>query len=423
MNAGTLRAAAPASTPRAMATPARLANNVPDWRSQVWVNRLQTLGAPTTPAQEFRAAATALFRDISAAPAEVPPATTVDLGEARQTLIARLDPRVTIAESVRKRIRLAADVAWQPKDPLEPIMAGPQFPQPMSEALIELSQDWLLPGLEQVPPNTVSLLRTNRRFVEAFMVGLNHELARELLWNEYPTDQRGSYFRQFWNVAGRVPEPGETGTPETVKDIKAIHAWGKTSALGENGTQPPDHPEPLVLLVRGDLLRRYPNALVYAVRAVQPANQPRELGTEERHPLFRGRLDPDVSFFGFTLDEQEVRGAGADPGWFFVLQEQPSEPRFGLDIGDAPATSLVKWLDLSWGHLAADPAALRAVTYIDLNAPLPDTSHVVPQPDEPIVTWHADNGLGATGSSAASLAYITLQRPARVAIHGSQLLP
>jgi len=423
MNSGVLRAAPPASTPKAMATPARLADNVPDWRSAAWVTRVQTMGGTTQAAQEFRLAATALFREISAAPATTPPVAPVDLPELRQTLISRLDPAVTITESIRKRIRMAPDVAWQPTDPLEPVMAGPEFPQPMSEPLIELSQDWLLPGLEHVPPNTVSLLRTNRPFVEAFMVGINHELARELMWNEYPTDQRGSYFRQFWNVAGRIAEPGETVTPETLKDIKVIHAWSKTNTLGQNGTRPPDTPEPLVLLVRGDLLRRYPTALVYAVNAVQIPDQPRELGTEERHPLFRGRLDPDVSFFGFNLSEDQVRGGPGNPGWFFVLQEQPSEPRFGLDIGDAPGASLAKWLDLSWGHLAADPSALRAIAFIDLNAQLPDTSQVVPQAEEPVVTWHADSGLGAPGSNASDLAYITLQRPARVAIHGSQLLP
>ena len=36
------------------------------------------------------------------------------------------------------------------------------------------------------------------------MVGLNHEMARELLWREYPTDQRGSYFRQFWDASVAV---------------------------------------------------------------------------------------------------------------------------------------------------------------------------------------------------------------------------
>ena len=79
----------------------------------------------------------------------------------------------------------------------------------MSERLIELAPDFLLPGLDDVPPNTVTLVQPNSRFIEAFMVGLNHEMARELLWREYPTDQRGSYFRQFWDVSGYLPEAGE----------------------------------------------------------------------------------------------------------------------------------------------------------------------------------------------------------------------
>jgi hypothetical protein len=45
-----------------------------------------------------------------------------------------------------------------------------------------------------------SALARDRPFLEAYMVGLNHELARELLWREFPTDQRGGYFRQFWDV-------------------------------------------------------------------------------------------------------------------------------------------------------------------------------------------------------------------------------
>ena len=35
------------------------------------------------------------------------------------------------------------------------------FPQPMYEALRDLSQDFMFPGLEQVPTNTVALLETN----------------------------------------------------------------------------------------------------------------------------------------------------------------------------------------------------------------------------------------------------------------------
>ena len=68
----------------------------------------------------------------------------------------------------------------------------------MYEPLKEKSQDLLLPGLDKVDPETVVGLRTNRAFVEAYMIGLNFEMGRELLWRGYPTDQRGTYFRRFW---------------------------------------------------------------------------------------------------------------------------------------------------------------------------------------------------------------------------------
>ena len=48
------------------------------------------------------------------------------------------------------------------------------------------------------------------------MVGLNHEFARELLWREYPTDQRGSYFRQFWDVRGVLDT--ERLSPDAVQE-------------------------------------------------------------------------------------------------------------------------------------------------------------------------------------------------------------
>ena len=60
----------------------------------------------------------------------------------------------------RLSLTIAAGAAPQ-GDPLEPILDAPDFPQPMYEALRDLSQDFLFPGLEQVPANTVTLLETN----------------------------------------------------------------------------------------------------------------------------------------------------------------------------------------------------------------------------------------------------------------------
>lgn len=423
MNVGKLSAASPPPLPASMATPGRIGDNVPDWGNTEWTRRLLRV-RPLPQQNAFRTAAMELFGELAARPAEAPEVRAINLAQARSVLVRDLDPRITVVEGVRKRLRLHPGLKWQPKDPLEPIMAAPEFPQPMSQPLAALSQDWLLPGLDKVLPNTVSLLETNQAFIEAFMVGLNHEFARELLWNEYPTDQRGSCFRQFWNVAGRIEASGATPDPDTLKDIHPIHGWPKNGPLGGNSPRPPRAASPLVLLVRGDLLRRYPNAVVYAVKAQAGTDGRRNLGTEERHPIFTGRLDPDVSFFGFELKLEEARGDDGDQGWFFVLQEQPSEPRFGLDVaGTSFGGSVGAWRDLSWGHLAADETALAGIAHVNLDAQLPDTRSVAPVSGDPAVVWHGNGGLGAAGTKASDLAFITLQRPVRVAIHGSQMLP
>ena len=67
--------------------------------------------------------------------------------------------------------------------------------------------------------------------------------------------------------------------------------------------------------------------------------------------MFRGSLDPDVTFLGFALSEEAALGIDpAGPGWFFVFEQHPGEPRFGLDeeadVG-TPATPD----DLAWPHV------------------------------------------------------------------------
>ena len=109
-----------------------------------------------------------------------------------------------------------------------------------------------------------------------------------------------------------------------------------------------------------------------------------------------------------------------DQGWFFVLEEQPAEPRFGLDLATTFGGSVADFNALSWGHLAASAADLGQIAHVNLNAQLPDTRPIT-DPGQP--TWHADAGLGRTGSRSADLASITLQRPVRIGIHASDMLP
>lgn len=369
-------------------------------------------------ARAFRTAATVFLQAAESAPPipAVEPA-RLDLSALRSSLESALDPRSSIAAALRARIDFASVIEWHPRDPLEPVLLGPEIDRPMYEPLAELSKECLLPGLESVAANSVTLAETNPRFIEAYMAGLNHEMGRELLWRRFPTDQRKTFFRQFWDPAATVAG----GDPEAQKDIPPLDRWRTDARLGENaagGTAPR-----LVLVVRGDLVHRYPNFLASAIRAEWTATG-RKLSSEEKQPLFAGRLEPDVAFFGFALTVAEVRSASTvvgegDPGWFFVIQEQPSEPKFGLDVGDAGAAPPGSWNDLNWGQLAATPAALSALGYVDLDTDLPDTRGVA---SPPAIAWHGDAGLGPAGTRASHLAYITLQRPMRVAVHANDLL-
>jgi hypothetical protein len=318
---------------------------------------------------------------------------SADLDGIHQTILAQLHPKHTIEQAVAARL---SGVVAGPKrlDALEPVMAAPTFPQAMYEPLRAESQGWILPGLEHVPANTVAVLRTNWSFVEAFLVGLNHEMARKLLWNGFPTDQRGTYFRTFWDARG------------TTGDVGPIHEW--TAALGENRSGP----DPLVLLVRGDLIRRYPNVVVYAAEGVPAAGGTRVPGSAEKQPLFFARLEPDVALYAFDLDRDAVR---ANPGWFFVLQEHPSDPRFGLATSQSAwASKPQSWQMLGWDHLASDVSALAAIHYVDLAATLPLAPTTA---DAAGAVWHAD------ASRAGDIAHITYRTPQQLAIHASLLVP
>jgi len=314
----------------------------------------------------------------------------MNLADTKAQLLQSVNPEKTIKARVQASLVIAGGVESR-ADSLEPILDAPDFPQPMYEAIRDLSQEFLFPGLEQVPANTVTLLETNPKFVESFLVGLNAEMSRELLWRNYPTDQRGTYFRQFWDTSAGNDQP----------DIDRINQW-RDRKLGENAGAG----EQLVLLIRGELLRRYPNSVIYAVAAVREGDQ-LELSSDpakESHPLFRGTLKPDVTFLGFALTDKE---AIAEPGWFFVIQEQPTEPRFGMDVANfaKPLPALAMWNDLSWRHLANTEAELTALSHASTKTALPDVADKA--------KW---------GKNSAHQAYITLQRPVRIAIHAKEMI-
>ena len=157
------------------------------------------------------------------------------------------------------------------------------------------------------------------------MAGLNHELSRELLWREFPASLAGTAFRQFWDVSG---QPGD---PEALADIPPISEWARRAA----GRAPARR-------------RRASSCCSCAAsccaatrrpRSTPPARRPpaRSTPTTRLAPMFRGALAPDIVFVGFALSEESALGIDpAGPGWYFVFEEYPGEPRFGFDEVAAP---------------------------------------------------------------------------------------
>jgi hypothetical protein len=289
----------------------------------------------------YRPALAKLF-DRWRAPVEQPTQyQRIDLPGIKTDLLSAIDPEKTFVAAAKFR-HIVVDkpnFAWQPVDPLEPFQAAPVFSQPMYLPLKDLSPEWILPGVGRVERNTVGALVTNQRFVEAYMVGLNHEMTRELLWREYPVDQRSTYFQQFWDVRGWV-KGNDRPTPD-LRDIRQIRLWGGTE-LGQNTARTGLPGEFLVLLVRGELIKRYPNVIVYAARAHAP-DQPRlPDDSDQEHPVLHGFLGDDVAFYGFALTPGQVRGDGGGDGWYVVFQEQPGEPRFDVPDGSGDGPVLVQ---------------------------------------------------------------------------------
>lgn len=450
----------------------------------------------------------------------------LEMAKVNQEVFKKLDPAITIPRWIKATLQISPSLSIQQVKDFSQVMAYPKFDLAMYEPLASFSAELFLPNINFIAQNSISLLETNQKFIESYMIGLNHEFARELLWREYPTDLRGSYFRQFWDVTSFLdpnPNPLEVESlkarfkkildarvvielqefydqlldaeeplesnfleeayrrllDEELKDIKPIHNWSKSSNLGDHDNRelPGDNEEEVVLVIRGELLKKYPTAVIYAHRAVwqdedgnlvlEP-NQTIDLTKERRlepipegeedtpptsiikTPLYEAKVDPDIYFFGFDLTVCEAKGGSGteeepvsencaekgvewrDPGWFFVIKERPGEPRFGLDIGEGGniidkngEKKIQIWNDLSWGDLIPAVASGDFIQITEETPSVTATASLLSEEDKEKkdqqgedckVEWYQD-------MNAAELAYILYQVPILVAVHATEMLP
>jgi hypothetical protein len=355
----------------------------------------------------------------------IPDKPLADIPTLSSKTLTAITPLNAYKSILNKKIFWGKGVVVPPVDDMLPAMAYPDFPDATYKLLIDRDKELLLPNLEFIQPNTFSLLRTNQKFIESYLVGLNYEMGRELLWREYPTDMRGSYFRQFWDVKGIISPTSSSEDAESLKDIAPIHTWNKDNELGENNARDKNKDsEQLVFVIRGDLLKKFPNTLIYAQKASRDENNKwcihkdlddAGLAAEVLFPQYQADVPPDIKLLGFDLTIDEA--AGVKPqgdGWFFVIAEVPGEPRFGMDISfDPDKPDSVTWNDLSWENFDGGK-----IDFVSGTKP----------PEMPNGGAYTIEGQDSTGKkgiwgrSAADMATILLQRPVMIAVHATEML-
>jgi len=388
----------------------------------------------------------------SKAAAAQPDKIKLKLPALNEATLQALNPELTIPRRTRQTIVLPDRIKAALGEAFVEAMVYPELDAPMYKPLADISSELFLPNLNLIEQNSITLLETNQKFIEAYMVGLNHEFARELLWREYPTDQRGSYFRQFWEVSSFFNSQNldNEALKERLRDIPPLHRWLKSSKLGDHDHRElaGEKDEEVVLVIRGELLKKYPTAVIYAHRAewqrkadgkidntkerrlmaLSAAEEERPPRDKVKTPLYEAKVEPDIYFFGFDLTVKQAQGGTGenesdDPGWYFVIKERPGEPRFGLDLNKAPVLNV--WNDLSWEDVL--PGA-PAVAHVQINQsfqliePPAEGSDAealgrAQQHDEDkLVDWNPN-------TNAADLAYILYQVPVLIAVHAAEMLP
>jgi hypothetical protein len=318
---------------------------------------------------------------------------------ARPADTPRAEPAPVLIPAIQYRPLVERTPVVDPAPPLAPTdpttMAPggfvPRFDRPLSEVLADRHPELMLPGADAIASDGVLLVESHAPFIEAFLVGANQEIGYELLWRGLPMDSRSTAFRRFWPHIGGGADIGE------------IAGWTPASAVGSHLTSS----AALVLVVRSALVRRYPGVLVAAVPATWNADGSRSPVTDAAKlvlPDFRGRIGSDALYAGFSQPSLvDAIGATKSPGpagWFFLLSENPGDPRFGLDpeaVTTAPTRAT-----LAWSHLSLPPNARYAT--VTAFPPVPDANF---RPDQ---------------ATAASLASLTRQRPFRAFLHGSLLV-
>jgi hypothetical protein len=381
----------------------------------------------------------------SAVPAGLRPSPT---GDVRAALfeVGAFDPAPLVAAvavalkaaPAKKALALVTGIAAPEHDlvaAFEPLEREPSIDLPLSRHVAEEDPRFIVPNVSGLPHDTVVLLEENRQFLAALMVGANDELNRELRWREAPISLSQTVLRRFWDRGAAWQQSG-------ADDIDSITTW--STRLGDDfGDAAPR----LVIAIKAELVRRYPELLVAVNRQQIPSNgRWKHDRGETFEPLFFGKLGSDVAYFGFDLTLTDLQQRLNET--YVVIYEPPGRFRFGLDIASyarraARANYAKTALPFATATLATQPrlatsATLQAVLThepaavgpVPLNTDDLSWQHLVGKllPSDYIdfskqVAFADGDPAWGPSRNSASLARATRQKPLRAVLRASEIVP
>lgn len=271
----------------------------------------------------------------------------IDLGALSKAVASAIDPTVARPPAWQ---RVASTIGGLTLQTLAPAEAPIGLDYPTWTLVNTHAPEWLLPGADSLPRDSIVALKTNPTFIDAFMVGINTQFLAELRWRNLPAPRVSTPLRMFWGYVNH-----QSGKREA--DIRPVGDWPSKApvdaapddvgALSHQAIKPGDTTgkEDLVIAFRTPLFRRYPSTLVYLVRPLPGDNVDDALKAPPKFddsptdraqrrcfgPIFFGQMAPDLVFFAFDVDPSTL-----DEYWL-VLDEPPSELRFRNNQGLALA--------------------------------------------------------------------------------------
>ena len=110
-------------------------------------------------------------------------------------------------------------------DPMRGFAQQVSYPAAMFAPLAALAPEAIVPGASTIPSNTALVLQPDPDLIVAYLVGLNTETSRLLLWRGVPADPTATPFTYFWDQRGQAGGPPDITPIARLRLEDKRHAW------------------------------------------------------------------------------------------------------------------------------------------------------------------------------------------------------